>query len=59
MGAEKVCAEAYDDGPFTQNVVVNDNGTLANAFVYVKSGLEGNFPAPCFFHLQPRVARLA
>lgn len=47
MGAEPACASAYTEGPFTQNVVVNDNGTLANVFVYVKSGLEDmNFPAP-------------
>lgn len=41
MGAEAVCAAAYTDGPFAQTVVLNDNGTLANVFVYVKSGLEG------------------
>ena len=47
MGAEPDCASAYTEGPFVENVVVNDNGTLANVFVYVKSGLEGmNFPAP-------------
>lgn len=33
--------QAYPDGAFTENVEVNDNGTLANVFVYVKSGLEG------------------
>ena len=40
MDAEPVCLEQYDEGPFTQDVVVNDNGTLANVFIYVKSGLE-------------------
>lgn len=47
MGAEATCAAAYTEGAFTQNVVANDNGTLANVFVYVKSGLEGmTFPTP-------------
>lgn len=47
MGAEPACAGAYTEGPFTENVVVNDNGTLANVFVYVKAGLEGmTFPTP-------------
>jgi hypothetical protein len=41
MEAEPTCQELYPDGAFTENVVVNDNGTLANVFVYVKSGLEG------------------
>ncbi len=40
MDAEPTCQAKYDDGPFTETVVVNDNGTLANVFVYVKSGLE-------------------
>jgi hypothetical protein len=41
MDAEPSCLEEYTEGPFTEEVVVNDNGTLANTFVYVKSGLEG------------------
>lgn len=41
MDAEPTCQAMYTEGPFTENVVVNDNGTLANAFVYIKSGLEG------------------
>lgn len=40
MDAEPTCMEQYEEGPFTQSVVVNDNGTLANVFVYVKTGLE-------------------
>jgi hypothetical protein len=40
MDAEPDCQTLYDEGPFTQQVVVNDNSTLANVFVYVKSGLE-------------------
>jgi hypothetical protein len=46
MGAEPDCQEKYPDGAFTEKVVVNDNGTLANVFVYVKSGLEGKTFAP-------------
>jgi hypothetical protein len=47
MDAEPTCQAAYDEGPFTQTVVVNDNGTLANVFVYVKSGLgDMTFPTP-------------
>lgn len=47
MDAEPTCQQLYDEGPFTQEVIVNDNGTLANVFVYVKSGLEGmSFPTP-------------
>ena len=47
MDAEPTCQAAYAEGPFTQTVVVNDNGTLANVFVYVKSGLgDMTFPTP-------------
>jgi hypothetical protein len=47
MDAEPGCQEQYTEGPFSESVVVNDNGTLANVFVYVKSGLEGQtFPTP-------------
>jgi len=47
MEAEPTCKEQYPDGVTTEKVVVNDNGTLANVFVYVKSGLEGKtFAAP-------------
>ena len=47
MDAEPTCQAAYGEEPRAQNVIVNDNGTLANVFVYVKSGLEGmSFPPP-------------
>ena len=47
MAEEPTCAEKYADVPMTEKVVVNDNGTLANVFVYVKSGLpEMSFPTP-------------
>ncbi len=40
MDAEPTCADQYPNGAFTETVLVNDNGTLQNVFVYVKSGLE-------------------
>lgn len=48
VSSELSCHERAEDHPvYEENVVVNDNGTLRNAFVYVKSGLEGmSFPPP-------------
>ncbi|MCB9799872.1 MAG: carboxypeptidase regulatory-like domain-containing protein [Candidatus Omnitrophica bacterium] len=47
MGADPTCASAHSGPVYSESVVVNDNGTLKNVFVYVKQGLEGqNFPAP-------------
>jgi len=40
MSANPVCTKAHATAPAkTEDVVVNDNGTLANVFVWVKSGL--------------------
>ena len=39
MDAEPTCQEQYPDGAFTETVVVNEDGTLQNVFVYVKEGL--------------------
>ncbi len=45
MADEDVCAQKGER--YSENVVVNDNGTLGNVFVYVKQGLEGmSFPVP-------------
>lgn len=47
MDAEPDCQAMYDEGPFSQTVIVNDNGTLQNVFIYVKEGLEDmTFPTP-------------
>lgn len=48
MSEEATCAQKHPNGAFTESVVVNDNGTLRNVFVYVKSGLPANltFPVP-------------
>lgn len=39
MSDEPTCAEKHDDGPVRRPVVVNENGTLSNVFVYVREGL--------------------
>ena len=41
MTSDPACVEAHKGKPYDESVVVNPNGTLANVFVYVKSGLEG------------------
>lgn len=64
MSGDPACVEAHQGKAFDESVVVNSNGTLANVFVYIKSGLEGKtFEAPttpvkfdqrgCWF--QPRI----
>ncbi|MDX1503321.1 MAG: carboxypeptidase regulatory-like domain-containing protein [Thermoanaerobaculia bacterium] len=47
MDADPKCAEMHADPVYTQKIVAGDDGGLANAFVYISSGLEGKkFPAP-------------
>ncbi|MFI5280847.1 MAG: hypothetical protein ACHQU1_10145 [Gemmatimonadales bacterium] len=48
MSEEATCAAKHPNGAFSEQVVVNDNGTLRNVFVYVKSGVPANlqFPVP-------------
>ncbi|PIQ87040.1 MAG: hypothetical protein COV74_02535 [Candidatus Omnitrophica bacterium CG11_big_fil_rev_8_21_14_0_20_45_26] len=41
MSADPTCAAAHSEPVYSQSVIVNDNGTLRNVFVYVKEGLEG------------------
>lgn len=64
MSSDPACVEAHHSKAFDESVVVNPNGTLANVFVYIKSGLEDKtFEPPaaavtidqkgCWFH--PRV----
>ena len=45
-GEEADCLKAHDSPPLDEEVIVNDNGTLRNVFVYVKTGLEGKEFAP-------------
>lgn len=46
--SEAVCHEKADSDPlYSENVLVNENGTLRNVFVYVKEGLgDMKFPPP-------------
>jgi plastocyanin len=64
MSGDPACVSAHQGKAYDESVVVNPNGTLANVFIYIKSGLEGKTfetpPAPvrmdqkgCGF--QPRV----
>jgi plastocyanin len=46
MGADPNCARMHDNPVMTQFVITGEGGTLANAFVYIKSGIEGDFPPP-------------
>ena len=48
VSSELVCSHSAEANPvYTENVVVNNNGTLRYAFVYVKEGLGGmKFPTP-------------
>ncbi len=47
MDADPTCASLHKEPVYTEDVVVNANGTLKNVFVYVKEGLEGKtFPPP-------------
>lgn len=48
MSEEATCAQKHPTGAFTESVVVNDDGTLRNVFIYVKSGLPASltFPVP-------------
>jgi len=47
MGADPVCSKAHKGPIFSEEVVVNDNGTLKNVIVFVKEGLgTRKFEAP-------------
>ncbi len=47
MAADPFCAANAGSGAVVEDLIVNANGTLRNAFVYIKTGLEGkSFPAP-------------
>ena len=39
MGADPVCMKAHKTPVFSEEVVVNKNGTLKNVMIYVKDGL--------------------
>lgn len=46
MAADPNCARLHSSEVVNEFVVVGEGGTLANAFVYIKGGLEGDFPPP-------------
>ena len=46
MAADPNCARLHASDVTNEFVIVGEGGTLANAFVYIKSGLQGDFPPP-------------
>src|SRR5438067_3493320 len=59
MSEEPKCKAKYTAAPPTEEtVVVNANGTLADVFVYVKSGLPASYKAPARRAGDPRPGRL-
>jgi plastocyanin len=46
MAADPNCAKLHTTPVKTEFVVVGDGGALANSFVYLKSGVQGDYPPP-------------
>ena len=46
MAADPVCQQQHASPVYSEEAVVNENGTLKHVFVYVKEGVTGVFPAP-------------
>ncbi len=46
MDADAFCKATHAQPVYTQDVVVNPNGTLQWVLVYVKEGVGGNYPSP-------------
>lgn len=46
MDADPYCKANHADAVVSNEVVVNPDGTLQNVFVYIKEGVQGNYPAP-------------
>ncbi len=47
MDADPVCIKQHSDKVYSDAVIVNENGTLSNVFVWIKTGLEQyTFPTP-------------
>ena len=46
LGADEECKAMHSEPLFSEQVVVNGDGSLQNVFVYIKSGLEGKSFAP-------------
>jgi len=46
MSADPSCASSHTNPVFSEAVVVNDNATLRNVFVYIKEGVKGEYSPP-------------
>ena len=46
MSADPYCSKAHTEKIFSESVIVNDDGSMRNVFIYVKSGLSGSFAPP-------------
>jgi hypothetical protein len=46
MNADPVCQQQHASAFYTEDVVADAQGRLANVFVYVKEGVSGTFPTP-------------
>jgi plastocyanin len=46
MAADPNCAKMHSTPVKTEFVVVGEGGALANSFVYLKSGVQGDYPPP-------------
>jgi hypothetical protein len=46
MDADAFCKSAHAAPVYSQEVVVNSNGTLQHVIVYVKDGVSGSYPPP-------------
>jgi Polysaccharide lyase family 4, domain II len=47
MSGDPACVEAHHGKAYDESLIVGSGGSLANAFIYVKAGLEGkNFEVP-------------
>jgi hypothetical protein len=46
MAADPNCARMHSSPVINEFVIVGEGGTLANAFVHIKSGITGDFPPP-------------
>jgi len=47
MSGDPACVAAHKGKAYDESLVLNTNGAIANAFIYVKTGLEGkNFEVP-------------
>jgi hypothetical protein len=46
MSADPYCEQSHGNVVTSEEVLVNDDGTLRNVFVYVKQGVSGKYPPP-------------